>query len=71
VTLRVGAPTAGRLEVKVLDRKGRTLARGAATFSREQRRTLTLKPVRRGARASVSVRWVPKSGRAQTVRRGL
>ncbi len=71
VKVRLAAPTSGRLEVRVLDRAGRTLARGSVSFARAGGRTLTLKPVRRGARAAVRVRWVPKSGRAQTLRRGL
>jgi len=57
--------------VRVLDRRGRTLARGSARFSGEQRRTLTLEPVRRGGRAKVSVRWTPASGRSETLQRPL
>jgi hypothetical protein len=67
----LGVPTAGRLVVRVLDRRGRTLARGTATFARPATRTLTLKRVRRGARATVSVRWTPAGGRAETVKRRL
>ncbi|RKQ92572.1 hypothetical protein C8N24_2423 [Solirubrobacter pauli] len=69
--VRVAAPAAGRLELRVLDRRGRTLARGAATFKRAGRRTLTLKPVRKGARAKVSVRWTPSSGRTETQQRSI
>jgi len=40
-------------------------------FTGEQRRTLTLKPLRRGGRAKVSVRWTPTSGRTETLQRSL
>lgn len=71
VKVRLDAPGAGRLELRVLDRRGRTLARGVATFARAAQRTVTLKPVRRGGRAKVSVRWTPASGRTETAQRSL
>ena len=71
VKVRVAAPTAGRLEVRVLDRRGRTLARGLATFKRAERRTVALKPLRRGGRATVSVRWAPTAGPVETAKRRL
>jgi hypothetical protein len=69
--MRLGAPSAGRLVVRVLDRKGRTLARGSATFRGAGTRTLRIKPVRRGGRAKVSLRWTPAEGRSETLRRSL
>jgi hypothetical protein len=69
VKVRIAAPAAGRLVVRVLDAKGRTLARGSARFSGEQRRTLTLAPVRRGARATISLRWSPATGAPVSLKR--
>jgi hypothetical protein len=57
------------MKVRVLDARGRTVSRRELRFSAEGRRTLTLKTLRRGR--TVSVRWTPRGGRAQTAKRRL
>ena len=55
----------------VRDARARVLSTATLSFAREGRRTLTLKPRRTGRAATLTVKWAPASGAAQTVRRPL
>jgi hypothetical protein len=71
VRVRLDAPVAGRLEVRVLDVRNRMLARGATRFVRAGKRTLTIKPARRGRAAVLRLRWAPEDGAAETYKKRL
>jgi hypothetical protein len=69
-TLKVtlAAPGPGRLELRFLDARGRTLTRRTVTYAAARARVLTL---RVGKADSVAVRWVPKLGAAERSQRRL
>ncbi len=69
IRVRLVAPVAGRLEVRLLDSRRRVVARGTLRFARPGRQTLTLRAHRRGR--TVSLRWTPVAGAPQTVSRRL
>ena len=70
VKVPLEAPVAGRVEVRLLDARGRTVSRAAVRFGKVARRTLTLpRPKRRAT--TVRVAWTPRGGRTDVVRRRL
>ena len=52
--------------MRVLDSRRRTLSTATLRFSQPGRRTLTLKPRRRGRAATLTLTWTPRDGAAQT-----
>jgi hypothetical protein len=69
VRVPLSSPGAGRLEVRVLDSRGRTLSRAALRYGKAGRKTLTLRLPKRAS--SVRVRWVPAEGAAEQATRKL
>ena len=62
VRVRLDGPAAGRLEIQVVDRRRKLLARGIVRFAAEERKIVTLGRARRGTPWRVVVRWRPQTG---------
>ncbi|MGF7473883.1 hypothetical protein WFJ45_24495, partial [Salmonella enterica subsp. enterica serovar Minnesota] len=67
--VRIDPPGRGRLTVHVRDKRERLVSSATLRFTRDARRTLTLKPRRATRAATVTVKWRPVRGTPQTVRR--
>jgi hypothetical protein len=71
VRVRMSASAPGRLVVRVLDARDRTLARAGLTFGKAGKKTLTIPRAKRGTAVLVSLLWAPKDGAAEIVRKRL
>jgi hypothetical protein len=62
------APAPGRLQLRFLDARHRTVARRAVTYRRAGTRRVTLRP---GKATTVAVRWKPTRGAPERAQRRL